>query len=285
LRIVVTGSAGMLGRAVMKETEEDHEVRGVDIADLDLADTSCIEALVEMRPHAVCHLAAFTDVDGCESDPERAYRSNVLATRNVAVACKESGCPMLYVSTDYVFDGKAGEPYSEDAEPRPLNMYGRTKLIGEWFVERHAPEHCIVRSSWLFGEGGRNFVETILELAEKQDSISVVRDQRGSPTYAGDLAAALKRILEEGRFGIFHVTNGGDCTWHDFAIQILEFSGITDCRVEAIGSAELRRAATRPAYSVLDNGLYRKTFGSSLRDYRDALRDYLSRRSGGAKDE
>ncbi len=274
----------MLGRAVMRVMKEDHDVRGVDLADLDLAESSCVKALVEMRPQVVCHLAAFTDVDGCETDPERAYRSNVLATRNVAVACKESGCPMVYVSTDYVFDGNASEPYSESSEPGPLNMYGRTKLIGEWFVDRHAPNHYIVRSSWLFGKGGRNFVETILGLAGKRDSIRVVADQRGSPTYTRDLADALKTIVEKGQFGIYNVTNSGDCTWHEFAVQILELSGIGDCRVEAIESGELGRVATRPAYSILDNGLYRRTFGSSLRNYKDALKDYLSRRSGGAKD-
>lgn len=277
----MTGAAGMLGRALVDALSDDHDVIGVDVRDFDLSLESSIAKIEKAHPEAVCHLAAFTDVDGCESDPERAYRSNVVGTRNVAVACREAKCPMLYVSTDYVFDGKATEPYRTDAHTSPLNMYGRTKLIGEWFVERNVKDRCIVRSSWLFGEGGRNFVETILSLAQKQKSLDVVDDQRGTPTYTRDLALALKRLMEKKGFGVYHVTNGGDCTWHQFAGAILNSAGITDCTVNPVESSKLGRAAERPSYSVLDNTDFIHTGEEPLRGWMEALTEYLERRSGG----
>ncbi|MFQ5906164.1 MAG: dTDP-4-dehydrorhamnose reductase [bacterium] len=281
MRIVVTGAAGMLGRAFCGVLNESHTVVGVDMQDLDLSLDSCIPAIVRMRPQVVCHLAAFTDVDRCESDPETAYHSNVVASRNVAVACKEAGCPMLYMSTDFVFDGKAERPYSERDKPNPLNMYGKTKLIGEWFVERHAEDHWIVRTSWLFGKGGRNFVDTILALARQKDSIDVVDDQRGSPTYTKDLAPALKNIIESGKFGTYHVTNSGDCTWYDFAVMICKQAGIEGFSINRTRSDLVGRPAERPAYSVLDNGAYARAFGACLRNWKEALQDYLHTRNGG----
>lgn len=271
----------MLGRALCESLKETHTVTGVDITEFDLSETSCIAKIVKTQPEIVCHLAAFTDVDGCETDPDKAYRSNVVATRNVAVACREAKCPMLYVSTDYVFDGQSDRPYAENDKPAPLNMYGRTKLIGEWFVDRIVSHNYTVRSSWLFGEGGRNFVETILALAKEKEFLEVVDDQRGSPTYTKDLASALKKLVEQEEFGIYHVTNNGECSWYDFAVRICKQAGIEGCTIRRIKTNRSARPANRPAYSVLDNRTYAQAFGGYLRKWEEALQEYLDGRSGG----
>jgi dTDP-4-dehydrorhamnose reductase len=281
LRVVVTGASGLLGQSLSKILKENHEVIAVDIDDYDLSAVSSISEITKTRPEWVCHLAAFTDVDRCETDPERAYQSNVIGTRNVAVACREARCPMLYVSTDYVFDGESRKPYGVDARPNPLSMYGRTKLIGEWFVERHVHERLIVRSSWLFGDGGRNFVETILTLSEKKNVLDVVDDQVGSPTYSEDLASALKKLIEKKAFGTHHVTNSGDCTWYDLAVAILRLAGRSECEVKRTSSSALGRPARRPGYSVLDNNSYHQVTGDTLRGWEEALAEYLGSRSGG----
>jgi dTDP-4-dehydrorhamnose reductase len=271
----------MLGKALGNTLRDGHEVIGIDIDEFDLSDDSCIRGIARMQPEIVCHLAAFTDVDRCESDPEKAYRSNVVATRNVAVACREARSRIFYTSTDYVFDGKANKPYTEDARPGPLNMYGRTKLIGEWFVQKIVEDNCIVRSSWLFGEGGRNFVDTILSLSREKNSIDVVDDQMGNPTYARDLALALKVLIEKECRGIYHVTNNGSCTWYDFAVAICAQARTSGCTINRTKSGILQRPAVRPAYSALDNGLYAGECGGNLRSWQEALQDYLNRRSGG----
>jgi len=281
MRVLVTGAAGMLGRALCENLKGAHTVIGVDIGDFDLTETSCIARIIETQPEIVCHLAAFTHVDGCEKNPEKAYRSNVVATRNVAVACREAKCSMLYLSTDYVFDGQTDRPYSEDDKPSPLNMYGRTKLIGEWFVERIVSQNYRVRSSWLYGEGGRNFVDTILALAEEKDVLEVVDDQTGSPTYTKDLASALMNLIESKKFGIYHLTNNGECSWYDFAVSICKKAGVEGCAIKRVKTALSARPANRPAYSVLDNRIYAQTFGGYLRSWEEALEEYLEGRSGG----
>jgi dTDP-4-dehydrorhamnose reductase len=189
----------------------------------------------------VLHAAAWTDVDGAESDPAGASRVNVQGTRNVAAL----GAPVVYFSTDYVFDGSKGEPYVESDEPRPLSVYARTKLEGE----REVREGWIVRSSWLFGWTGRNFVRTMLALADRQDEVRVVDDQRGSPTYVGHLAQATRELLDL-PYGTWHVAAAGDCTWAEFAEAIFDQAG-SRCRIVPISTEELARPASRPAYSVL----------------------------------
>jgi len=281
LRVLVTGAAGMLGRALTEILRRDYDVTGVDLDDFDLSTTGSISEIVGKSPETVCHLAAFTDVDRCESDPLRAYHLNVVATRNVAVACREANCPMLYVSTDYVFNGESKEPYDVDARPGPVNMYGRTKLIGEWFVERNVPDRYIVRSSWLFGEGGKNFVETILALSERMNDLEVVDDQTGSPTYTRDLASAIKKLIERRAFGRYHITNSGSCTWYEFAVAIMRRAGAPGRTINTTVSSKLARPARRPAYSVLDNRAYVRATGESLRGWEEALAEYFERRTGG----
>jgi dTDP-4-dehydrorhamnose reductase len=209
------------------------------------------------------HAAAWTDVDGAEPDSDGAARVNVEGTRNVV----ELGAPLVYYSTDYVFDGRKREPYVESDEPNPVSVYGRTKLEGEHQVR----DGWIVRSSWLFGWTGKNFVRTMLALAKDRDEVSVVDDQRGSPTYVGHLAGATREVLTL-PYGLYHVAAGGDCTWADFAEAIFDEAGVA-CRVRRITSAEFPRPATRPAYSVLRS----ERGAPTLPPWREGLRACLER--------
>ena len=233
-RILITGAGGQLGSAL---AEVFPEAQALTRGDWDVTRPPAQVT----RCRLVLHAAAWTDVDPAEADPDGAARVNVAGTRNVVAL----GAPVVYYSTDYVFDGRKAQPYVESDEPRPLSVYGRTKLDGE----REVREGWIVRSSWLFGWTGRNFVRTMLELGAKQEEVAVVDDQRGSPTYVGHLAEATRGILELPH-GTYHVAAGGECTWAEFAEAIFEEAGLT-CRVRRITTAELGRSAPRPAYSVL----------------------------------
>jgi dTDP-4-dehydrorhamnose reductase len=215
----------------------------------------------------ILHTGAWTDVDGAEADPEGAYLSNVAGTRNVV----SSGLPVVYYSTDYVFDGTKGSPYLESDEPNPLSVYGRTKLAGE----REVRDGWIVRSSWLFGATGHNFVRTMLRLGGERDEVSVVDDQRGSPTYVGHLAAATRELVEL-PYGLYHVAADGDCTWADLAEAIFEEAGL-DCRVRRISTSDWGAPAPRPAYSVLRS---EKPGTPRLPHWRDGLRECLARVAG-----
>jgi len=254
-RFLITGAGGQLGTA-LAEVFPDADARDRESFDVTSSDVS-------YRPSLVLHAAAWTDVDGAESDPDGAARVNVEGTRNVVAL----GAPVVYFSTDYVFDGKKGEPYVESDEPNPLSVYGRTKLVGE----RDVREGWIVRSSWLFGWTGKNFVRTMLQLGAERDEVSVVDDQRGSPTYVGHLAEAARELLELPH-GVWHVAADGDCTWAEFAEAIFEEAGL-ECRVRRISSAELGRPAPRPANSVLRS----ERGAPTLPHWREGLRACLAR--------
>ncbi len=256
-RVLITGAGGQLGAAL---AEVFPEADALTRADWDV--THPRTGSVTDR-YLVLHAAAWTDVDGAEADPEGAARVNVAGTRNVVAL----GAPVLYFSTDYVFDGSKAEPYVESDEPRPLSVYGRTKLEGE----REVGDGWIVRSSWLFGWTSKNFVRTMLELGSTRDEVSVVDDQRGSPTFVGHLAAATRDVLELPR-GTYHVAADGDCTWADFAETIFEEAGL-DCRVRRITTRELGRPAPRPANSVLRS----ERGAPELPHWRDGLRACLAR--------
>ena len=219
--------------------------------------------VLDYKPELVFHAAAWTDVDGAEADPAGAERVNVAGTQNVV----DLGAPVVYYSTDYVFDGRKTEPYVESDEPSPLSVYGRTKLEGE----RRVGNGWVVRSSWLFGWTGKNFVKTMLSLAERQDEVAVVDDQRGSPTYVGHLASATQELLALPH-GVYHLAAEGEATWADFAEAIFEEAGM-DCRVRRITTAEFPRAARRPAYSVLRS----ERGAPELPHWRDGLRGCLER--------
>jgi dTDP-4-dehydrorhamnose reductase len=257
--VLVTGAGGQLGRALV-------EAFGADAVPLAHADWDVtMPAPAELAPpDLVLHAAAWTDVDGAEDDPQGATAANVGGTRNVA----ELGAPLVYFSTDYVFDGRKRTPYVESDGPNPLSAYGRSKLLGEAAAGEAA---WIVRSSWLFGPTGHNFVRTMLRLGGERDEVAVVDDQRGCPTYVGHLAAATRELVER-EPGLWHVAADGDCTWADFAEAIFEDAGV-DCRVRRIATDELARPAPRPAYSVLRS----ERGAPTLPHWRDGLRACLER--------
>jgi dTDP-4-dehydrorhamnose reductase len=258
-RVLITGAGGQLGRALQEE------FAGEDVVALMHADWDVSQPppLVEPPPKLVLHAAAWTDVDGAEEDPQGAAAVNVGGTRHAA----ELGAPLVYFSSDYVFDGRKREPYVESDDPNPQSAYGRTKSYGEAVAGERA---WIVRSSWLFGATGHNFVRTMVRLGRDRDEVSVVDDQRGCPTYVAHLAAATRLLLEQ-PFGLYHAAADGECTWADFAEAIFEEAGL-ECRVRRITSGELGRPAPRPAYSVLRS---EKT-APELPHWRDGLRACLA---------
>lgn len=277
MKVLLTGATGMLGRALRENLSLQHELLPLAHADLDITDLDAtLSALDRAKPQVVIHAGAWTDVDGCEQDPDRSWRVNALGSRNLSVACQGAGAACCYLSTDYVFDGEKPSPYTEFDAPNPISCYGGSKLAGERYVQTLTPRHWIVRSSWLFGPGGKSFVKTILAKARAGEGLRVVDDQVGSPTYALDLARAIARLIGGPHYGIWHVTNSGSCSWYDFAAAILENTGLTGTRLEPISSKELGRAAARPRNSVLRNYCWELEGWPPLRPWSDALRDYLA---------
>lgn len=284
MRILVTGAAGMLGHALVPVLEEDHEVVRLTRRDCDLSEEGMVwEIFLRRKPELVVHLAAFTNVDGCELDPERAKDSNELATLNIARAARNIGAALLYTSTDYVFDGQAVSPYSENAQTNPLSVYGKTKLIGEKYVQEMVERSFIVRTSWLYGTDGKNFVSTILELAREESELRVVNDQRGTPTYTRHLAEKMAELVMSREYGIYHVTGSGDCTWFEFARKIINLSGLQEIRVIPISTSECRRPALRPMYSVLDNCRLGSLGMGLLPHWQVGLENYLAEIRDGGK--
>ena len=276
MRIVVTGAQGMLGSEVVEILADDHQVRGIDIDDCDLSGAHTREFLISCQPDLLVHCAAYTNVDGCELDPQRAYRANAVATKHVAEACHAFDIPLIYISTDYVFDGKKGEPYTESDVPSPLNIYGRSKLEGEHFVRSLLERFYIIRTAWLYGRRGRNFVKTILEKARRGETLRVVADQIGSPTYTRDLAKAIARLVEGAPYGTYHLTNSSSCSWYQFAGKVLTLAGCKGDHLTSITSDDLGLPAPRPSYSVLAHDSWRKVMGNDLRKWQEALEEALA---------
>lgn len=275
MRLLVTGAAGMLGRDVVAAANDaGHEVVALARADLDITDAAAVRAAVrDARPHAVVNCAAWTDVDGAEADEAAATAVNGDGAGHVAAAAAEFGAHLLHVSTDYVFDGAAREPYPEDAPTAPASAYGRSKLAGERAVTAAGGGHAIVRTAWVFGPHGRNFVDTMRRLGADRDEVRVVDDQIGSPTYTGHLAAALVTAAEGRLTGVLHVTASGRCSWFELARATFEETG-GDCRVLRQSTAELGRPAPRPAFSVLAST---RRDAPVLPDWREGLRAHLAR--------
>ncbi len=254
MRVLVTGAKGMLANALLPCLASEHEVVGVDLNDFDISHEAAVQkAFRDLRPDFVYHLAAYTDVDGCEANPRLADEVNTQGTRNLARSCAESGAILLYVSTDYVFDGSSERPYWEDDATHPLSVYGQSKLGGECHVQSLLKRYFIVRSSWLYGPRGKNFVATIVKFAMERDELRVVSDQRGSPTYTHHLALKLAEMMRTEAYGIYHATGAGNCSWFEFAQSIVELAGLKRVRVVPISTQESGRRAPRPAYSVLEN--------------------------------
>jgi dTDP-4-dehydrorhamnose reductase len=282
---LIVGARGMLGTHLVRLFQESGSVPiAVDIEEVDITNADSVMNLFDRaKPKTVINCAAIADVDGCESAAEAAFNVNARGVENLARASLQFRSMLVHISTDYVFDGLKGSPYVEDDPMNPLGVYGASKAAGETHVREIVPEtHCIVRTQWLFGLYGKNFVEAILGLAQKQDVLRVVDDQFGSPTYAHDLAASLIELCGLGALGTFHVTNSGSTTWHGFASAILQRAGMDHVQVESMSTSELDRPAPRPLYSVLDNSLYVGLAGSPLRSWEAALDEYLQRRKEGS---
>ena len=280
-KILITGGYGQLGTA-LKEVLEDEEILLTDTDSMDITNAGQVEKVFnEFRPDWLMHGAALTNVDGCEENPELADKVNRLGTKILAEACKKNGVKMIYISTDYIFDGTKGFPYTEDDEPSPKSEYGSTKLAGEKAAKEIANSY-ILRTSWVYGEGN-NFVRTMLKLSEKMDEIKVVNDQFGRPTYALDLAKAIRDVIKKSpKVGTYNVTGDGKIiSWADFAAEIFEIAR-KNTKVIGISTEEYfsgnkdKKIAPRPAYSALDL-TKSKQAGLSLRDWRDALAEYLSK--------
>jgi len=275
MRILILGHKGMLGSELLLRLLPQHEVTGYDLPECDIASReSCWAAIEAVAPEVVINAAAFTDVDGCETQPERCFAVNAAGVVNLAAACRARGALLIHFSTDYVFDGTKSAPYVEDDECRPLNVYGQSKLAGERFLRESGADFLLVRTAWLYGRRGKNFVRTILAKARAGEPLAVVNDQIGSPTYAYDLARAVQVLLEGEHRGVFHVTNRGTCSWHQFAVAIVKYAGL-EVAVKPIGSEKLPRPARRPAYSVLSNGKFIAATGKTMRYWQLALQDCL----------
>jgi dTDP-4-dehydrorhamnose reductase len=281
VRIAVTGAGGLLGTALVPALERaGHGVRALRHADADVTRPDELRrALAGARPEWIVHLAAFTRVDECESRRDHAFAVNAEGARNVAAAARDGGAMLLAISTDYVFDGRARRPYLEDDPAAPLSAYGESKWAGEVAVRATAPRHLIVRSAWLYGAGGTNFVDTILARARAGEALRVVDDQRGSPTFAGDLARGLARLIEVGATGTVHCTNAGEASWYDLAAHALRSAGIAP-RLERTDTASYPLPARRPAYSVLGNERFARLAGQTLPPWQDALERYLGVSAG-----
>ena len=277
MKILVTGAEGMLGAAVVRRLTTAHDVLGVDLADGDLTAAGVAGDLVSrFGADWVVHCAAWTDVDGAESARERAMAVNAAATGHLVAACAAQGAGLTYISTDYVFDGRGDRGGYDEEDPRaPINHYGLTKARGEELVTAAGGPWQIVRTSWLFGDGRVNFVKTIRRLLGERETLTVVQDQRGCPTYADDLAGVLGFLVTSRRRGIFHGTNAGACSWYEFAREIARGSGHDPDRVGPCGSDAYRRPAARPACSVLRSRRLEEAGCPPRPSWQDALGRYL----------
>lgn len=289
MKLLITGANGQLGQELRRQLKEGGSVLGpiperlqratvvpVDVEEANLANRHDAATLIQRySPDAVINCAAFTNVDGCESEPDTAFGANAIAARNVALACDEIGATLVHLSTDYVFPGSAGAPIPETALTAPQSVYGATKRLGEEYVKQFCKKWFIVRTSWLYGLYGNNFVKTILRLARENGSVKVVADQVGNPTNAEDLAHHLLKLVPTQEYGVYHCTGNGICSWYDFAAEIIRLWGIK-ADVLPCTSEEFPRPAKRPAYSALDHAMLRATVGDEMRDWKDAIAHFYT---------
>lgn len=293
MKILLLGHKGMLGIDLLARLSSEHDVIGMDKEEIDVTSAvECNKAIHDTEPDIVINAAAYTNVDGCESNREECFAVNAEAVKNICEACRKKKVKIVHFSTDYVFDGTARQPYREDDNCRPINVYGESKLAGENFLRNLSDNYLLIRTSWLYGIKGKNFVQTILEKAKAKEfidhtmtnakamadgpsTLSVVDDQVGSPTYTKDLASATALLIAHNSRGIFHVTNRGTCNWYQFAIKILQEAGFGKIQVEPMSSKNLQRPARRPAYSALSNQKFIQETGKTLQPWQLALQDYL----------
>lgn len=279
MRIAITGATGQVGQALSHALKPHHTIIPLSHADLPIEDQSAIQRLVALQPDYIVHTAAWTDVDGCARDPELALRVNGLGTKYVALACQQLNVPLLYISTNEVFDGMASTPYIEFDQPHPNNPYGYSKWAGEQVVQQLLTRFAIVRVAWVFG-GPRNFVRTILRLAQERSELSVVNDEFGNPTYAPHLAMAIRQLIENNAYGIFHVVNEGICSRFAFAQEIIDQAGYTHISLKPIPLASYKRDSTPPPFGALRNFVARTELGLELPPWQVALADALMQIKG-----
>ena len=277
LNILITGANGQLGSALRRlGGVSPHNYFCTDVAELDITDIDKVMELArEVKPYAILNCPAFTNVNGCETAGDIVWKINALGPRNLSIAATEVGAKMLHISTDYVFDGRSCVPYTEEAAPAPQSVYGRTKRAGEEAVIASGCKYLIFRTAWLYSAWGRNFLKTMLRLTAERETLRVVCDQVGTPTYAGDLALGIFSIIESGLYkgneGIYHFTDEGVCSWYDFAVEIAAAAGHTRCRIEPCRTEEYPTRAVRPAYSVLDRSKLKHTFGIEIPHWRESM--------------
>jgi len=283
-RILVIGAKGMLGRDLVPELLSSFpgdEVLGWDIDEIDIRkEQETVAKIKRARPAIVINLAGHTDVDGCELNEQEAFAVNADGMRHIAMGVRQCGAKAIYLSTDYVFDGKKGAPYVEEDMPHPLNIYGRSKWKGEQYTMELAGDGLVIRTQWLYGRHGKNFVTAILRQANERKVLSIVNDQIGAPTYTVDLSRAILLLIQNRASGIFHVTNNDFCSWYEFGQTILRLSGAKEVEVLPISSRELNRKAARPSYSVLRTKKFSRETGIELRPWTEALKDFLSEFKG-----
>ena len=275
MKILITGANGMLGHDLIDVLEKGHDLIPTTSKTLDITNESqTIDYICDAKPEIVINCAAYTDVDGCEENSELAYDVNGRGVRNLALACRKIDCPLVHISTDYVFDGTATEPIAEDGEIGPISVYGKSKLEGEEAIQEILEKYFIIRTAWLYGVNGRNFPKTMLELAQNHSEITVVYDEVGSPTYTLDLAVGISQLIETDCYGIYHLTNSGSCSWCEFARHIFEIAE-KDVNVIPVTASEFARPAPRPTYSVLENRNWVEKGFQPLRDYKEAIKEYI----------
>jgi dTDP-4-dehydrorhamnose reductase len=273
--ILVVGSKGMLGQELMGLLGDS--ARGVDVGEIDITDLCSVQrVLLTLKPRVVVNAAAYTDVDGCEANTELALQVNGEGVAHLAMISKEIGAKLVQLSTDYIFDGSKAAPYQEDDAPRPLSIYGESKLAGE-LNACFNPDHLIVRTQWLYGHAGKNFVETMLKLAQERSELSVVDDQIGSPTWTRDLAQAIRSLIEKDCRGTYHAANAGFVSWNGFAQEIFRQAGLK-ISVSPMSTQQLGRPATRPLNSTLDCSKLAADTGLVLQPWQEALKRYLESR-------
>jgi len=276
MKIFIAGAKGMLGQDVCALLEsEGHVLDQSDLDDLDLCNREAVwERLSRCNPDLIINCAAYTNVDGCESDVISAYKGNAVIPAILAMAANKLNTILVHISTDYVFDGEAHVPYTEGDTPNPTSIYGKSKRLGEMNVMNLTNRYFILRIQWLYGRHGKNFVKTMLSLAKSQPALNVVNDQLGCPTYTRDVAGAIAEMIKTEAYGVYHVSNGSYCSWYQFAKDIFEIADI-DMQVNPCTTESFPRPAKRPGFSVLDNTYFAASGFTPLRHYKEALRDYL----------
>lgn len=282
MKILVTGASGLLGYDVVKHLKTlNHEVVGTSSANFDITNSKQVESFIQkFQPEAIIHCAAYTAFDNAEDEPEKCFEVNVVGTKNIATAAQKVNAKLVYISSDYVFNGEGEEFYETSHQPHPLSVYGKTKFLGEQEALNGCDKTFVVRISWVFGINGKNFVKTMLSLSETRKELNVVADQIGSPTYTVDLAKLLGQMIESENYGIYHATNEGICSWHQFANAIFKEAGILDMKLNPVTTEEYPAKGVRPKNSRLSKNCLDKAGFSRLPTWQDALKRYLQELKG-----